>query len=195
MTTSTTTAADAEGGILPPYSGDDPLCPKCADTQAHTDYRPAIDTRRIAAEWNGKIVLRGPLPERLERTCTRCSYQWVETLCPPGPGMTVEALAHALDNSTPYPVDLDAEVRTVMARYLLDCLVVSARPDHPLWQYDAGQPPETVQPTPAEECPAAPAGLAVCEFLHRTREEEDACEQRRAPQLPSVQPETNDGDR
>lgn len=138
---------------LPPYSGEETPCPKCSNTRARTTWRPAVGRRTLSDLAHG-----GPLPERLERECERCDFQWDEALCPPGCGMTVEALAHAIDNSTPYPVELHTEVCTYMARYLLECLHVGARPDHPLWQYDEGRPPEQVEPTPAESCPpTAPA--------------------------------------
>lgn len=148
-----------EEGMLPPYSDTETTCPKCAHGLAHTAYRSAAGSRPILlVEWNGATVHRGPLPERLERECQRCGFQWDEALCPPACGMTVEALAYAVDNATPYPVDLDAEVCTYIARYLLGCLYVEARPDHPLWQYSAGRPSPPVHPQPAETCPAsAPA--------------------------------------
>lgn len=138
-----------DGGILPPYSGEETACSKCSNSEAYTRYRP-VQTLMLVAEWNGQPERRGPLPERLERECKNCDFKWDEDLCPPGCGMTVEALAHAIDNATPYPVELAPEVCTYVARYLLDCLHVSARTDHALWQYDAGRPPEPKEPTPAE---------------------------------------------
>lgn len=154
MTTQTPTetaeAPEPRGCILPPYSGEQTPCPKCSYPTARTTHRPAVAFVRIQRS-NGSWT-KGPLPERLERECERCDFQWDEALCPPGCGMTAEALAHAIDNATPYPVELHAEVCAFMARYLLDCLHVTARPDHPLWQYDDGRP----GPGPAPEPEQAP---------------------------------------
>ena len=149
------TADDDGGGILPPFSGSDTPCPKCAYPEALTSYRRAHG-RMILSEWNGRVEPRGPLPARLERQCGRCDYTWDESLCPPSCGMTVRALAHAIDNAIPYPFELSTAVCELMAEYLLGCLYVAARPDHPLWQYDAGRPPEPpIKPAPAESCPAS----------------------------------------
>lgn len=65
------------------------------------------------------------------------------------PGMTVEALAHAVDNASPYPYDLPREVCVFIARQLLEMCDVRARPDHPLWRYDHSRPQSTAQPAPA----------------------------------------------
>ncbi|WP_030672305.1 hypothetical protein [Streptomyces sp. NRRL B-1347] len=136
-------------GILPPYSGEHVDCIKCSNSGAFTFYRAS--TRALIDDWNGIQVRRGPLPERLERHCMCCGFQWDEALVTGKPGMTPGALAHALDNCTPYPVDLDHEVLDRMATRLLTMVAVTARPDHPLWQYDAGKPTAPVRPQPAHE--------------------------------------------
>lgn len=165
-------AADASG-ILPPYSGRETTCPKCSHPEADTQHRAPV--RRGTWDRDDNGVLRvGPLPERLERRCENCGFAWDEDLCPPGCGMTVEALAHAIDNATPYPIELAPEVCTYAARYLLECLHITARPEHPLWQYDDGRPAQAGQPeTPPTD---------ICEVPHPTTAEEDECERRRAPQ-------------
>lgn len=137
----------ADGGVLPPYSGPEACCAKCSNRGAYTQHRDAVAPEMLLRSDSGRLR-RGPLPERLERQCERCDFQWDESLCPPGCGMTVEALAHAVHNATPYPVELDREVRTYVARYLLECLHITARPEHPLWQYDAGRPEPDAQPQP-----------------------------------------------
>lgn len=169
-------AAEDSGGILPPYSGEETACPKCSHGEAHTVYRSPL-SGRLLRDWNDGAVQRGPLPERLERECRNCGFTWDESLCPPGCGMTVEALAHAVDNATPYPIDLAPEVCTFMARYLLECLHITARPEHPLWQYDDGRP----------------AHLDMCEVPHPTTAEEEECERRRAPQ-PQTPPADSEAD-
>lgn len=166
-------AADA-GEILPPYSGPDSCCAKCSNLGAYTQHRRPVAPGVLIRSEDAPLR-RGPLPERLERRCERCDFTWDEALCPPGCGMTVEALAYAIDNATPYPLELSAKVCTFMAQYLLKCLMITARPEHPLWQYDAGRPAPSPAPQP-EPCPA------ICEEPHPTAEEEDACERRRAPQ-------------
>ncbi|MCU1677718.1 MAG: hypothetical protein JWM93_2476 [Frankiales bacterium] len=58
--------------VLPPFSGDDPACAKCANVGASTDYIPV-----------GRCVERGVIlgmwsNERLCRACLRCGYHWDE---------------------------------------------------------------------------------------------------------------------
>ncbi len=140
---------DDGGGILPPFSGDDAECPKCLHPEADTEYRLSLPVRCLDA-FNGRHR-PGPQPERLQRTCGRCGYQWDEALAVGEPGMTVDALAHAVDNASPYPYDLPREVCVFMARQLLEMCHVRARPDHALWRYDPGRPQPTVQPQPAPD--------------------------------------------
>lgn len=159
-----TSHPEPEQVVLAPYSGTDTPCPKCGNGAAHTRYMPAL-VRRVPAEFNAVTVYRGPLPERLERQCERCEFQWDESLAPQGHGMTVEALAYALDNATPFPFDLEPAVCTHMARLLLESLHISARPDHPMWQFDTGRPhlapaPE-LEPAPTAAGTAAPGTEAT----------------------------------
>ncbi|MFI2434720.1 hypothetical protein [Streptomyces sp. NPDC018693] len=168
--------AGHDGGVLPPYSAEGAVCPKCLYTEAFTWYRQALTRRVTVSDWNGAVARRGPLPERHERECGRCTYRWDEALPVDRPGMTVDALVYALDNSTPYPVELDRTVLEHMAFKLLGVLNVTARPDHPLWQYSDGRPPPAVAPQPAQD------STTICEVPHETREEEEACERRRLAQ-------------
>lgn len=160
-----------DGGMLPPYSGEDAVCPKCLHAEAFTWYRSPLAPRLLQPDWNGTLR-RGPRPERLERECSRCTYKWDEALVVDRPGMTIDALVHALDNATPYPVELDREVLEHVAHQLLAMLYLTARPDHPLWQYSDGRPPATT-------APQDPAASPVCEVPHATRDDEEACESRR----------------
>lgn len=57
--------------------------------------------------------------------------------------MTVDQVMHALDNSTPYPVELDQAVLRFMAERLLEMTDMHKRPDHEVWQ-------------PEEELPIGP---------------------------------------
>lgn len=170
----------ADGGVLPPYTGEETTCSKCSNSEAYTRYRP-VQTLMLVVEWNGQLERRGPLPERLERECKNCDFKWDEDLCPPGCGMTVEALAHALAQATPFPMETPTEALTYTARQLLNMVTVTARPDHPVWQYDAGRP-----------APAAATPVGICEAAHETREEEDECERRRTPQ-PVTPPADSEG--
>ena len=61
---------------LPPFSGDDTVCPKCSNQGAFTEYRAAGEPS------TGSFVEMG-LPERLERRCGRCDFVWDEALNPP----------------------------------------------------------------------------------------------------------------
>ncbi|MFF4726407.1 hypothetical protein ACFY3M_13850 [Streptomyces mirabilis] len=164
-------AAAEYGGMLPPYSAEDAVCPMCQNREAFTWFRPALPPNAVQADWNGGLR-RGGRPKRLERECARCTYKWDEALVVDRPGMTIDALVHALDNATPYPVELDREVLKHVAHQLLAMLYLTARPDHPLWQYSNGRPP-------AATAPQDPAASPVCEAPHATRDEEDACERRR----------------
>lgn len=66
---------------LPPYSGEETTCVKCQYPAAFTRYRPASGPGVV--EFNGVTQWRGPFPERLERTCARCDFQWDEALVSP----------------------------------------------------------------------------------------------------------------
>lgn len=60
---------------LPPFSGDNPTCPKCGHTEAVTRHRKAGEPR------TGEAVLlarAARYPERLERECWRCDFVWDE---------------------------------------------------------------------------------------------------------------------
>ncbi|MEU6595066.1 hypothetical protein ABZ923_38715 [Streptomyces sp. NPDC046881] len=159
MTATDTVAVDEEpptddGGILPPYSAEQAVCPKCLYTEAFTWYRQALTRRVTIPDWNGAPARRGPLPQRHERECGRCTYRWDEALPVDQPGMTVDALVYALDNSLPYPHELDRTVMEYMATKLLGALNISARPEHPLWQYSDGRPTAPTAPQdPEKEMP------------------------------------------
>lgn len=157
-------AAD-DGGMLPPYSAEDAVCPMCQNREAFTWFRPALPPNAFQTDWNGG-PRRGGRPKRLERECARCTYQWDEALVADQPGMTVDALAYALDNVLPYPHELDRAVLERMAFKLLKVLHVTARPNHPLWQYSDGRP-STATPE-------------ICEVPHATPSAKEACERLRA---------------
>jgi hypothetical protein len=57
--------------------------------------------------------------------------------------MTVEQVMHALDNSTPFPVELNQAVLRFMAERLLEMTDIHKRSDHEVWQ-------------PEEELPTGP---------------------------------------
>ncbi|MFJ3812246.1 hypothetical protein ACIPWE_38525 [Streptomyces sp. NPDC090073] len=78
----------SDSGTLPPYSGEDTACPKCGYDQARTTYR--APRPRSLWEWNDQTTTRGPLPERLQRNCSRCDYAWDEALDPPTPANSVK---------------------------------------------------------------------------------------------------------
>jgi len=65
---------------LPPFSGDGSLCPKCLYPDARTYYRPAAGHVLVLREFNGVTKPCGPLPERLQRECSRCDFSWDEAL-------------------------------------------------------------------------------------------------------------------
>jgi predicted nucleic-acid-binding Zn-ribbon protein len=58
---------------LPPFSGDDPTCPKCGNVGA--------DTRFLAygsCSHEAGLILGNESNERLHRECRRCEYAWDE---------------------------------------------------------------------------------------------------------------------
>jgi hypothetical protein len=63
--------------------------------------------------------------------------------------VTVDELAHALDNSTPYPIELTSTVARFMAERLLEMLTISKRAEHPVWQPEE-QPEPGEQPQPQD---------------------------------------------
>ncbi|WP_371799101.1 hypothetical protein OG963_14870 [Streptomyces sp. NBC_01707] len=132
----TDTASTSEQAVepLPPYSGEEAVCVKCANPEAYTRYRPACS--RGMEEHNGRLR-RGPLPERLERCCQRCDYTWDEAL-QPAPGVrpaTLAELAWALGQAhRPYALDLSPGCAEHMAHRLLEMTHVLVRADHPAWQ-------------------------------------------------------------
>lgn len=70
---------DANQGLLPPYTGEKGRCRKCGATFARTRYQPALSARQLLYADDGR-PRRGPLPERLERECATCEYQWDEAV-------------------------------------------------------------------------------------------------------------------
>ncbi|MGX1513977.1 hypothetical protein [Streptomyces collinus] len=148
-----TTAAVAEAA-LPPYSGEHTTCAKCRNIGAVTRYRPAAHWR-VMTELNGRRR-PGPQPERLERECHRCDYQWDEALPADDRadgGLTVDQLAHALDNCTPYRIELHPEIARFMAERLAEMCAVYPVPGHPVWQ-----PEEEPPPAVAPQDPEGPKG-------------------------------------
>ncbi|MFB6675569.1 hypothetical protein ACFCWG_24725 [Streptomyces sp. NPDC056390] len=70
---------------------------------------------------------------------------------------TTEDVAHALDNATPYPVELHSELCQFMAARLLEMLSISKRHDYLVWQPEDDQP---TGPAPEPEDPESPRRMA-----------------------------------
>lgn len=111
-------------------------CPLCAD--ARPLYTPA-EAREHYTTAHPEWPLTGPGPWPMLGTQT-------------DPTCTIGDLAHALDNATPYPIELDPRVCRFMAERLLEMVHVTKRPEHVVWEYEA---PPSPGPEP-EACPAAP---------------------------------------
>lgn len=62
----------------PPFSGDDPTCPKCANVGATTKYLGF----GVCQHGTG-MTLGYEQSERLHRECRRCGYEWDEALAEP----------------------------------------------------------------------------------------------------------------
>lgn len=69
--------------------------------------------------------------------------------------LTARELAHAIDNSTPYPIEIRPDVCQFMAERLLEMLTIGKRDEHPLWKPEE-EPPPGPQPEPMD-----PATLAT----------------------------------
>ncbi|UOB09115.1 hypothetical protein MQE23_08620 [Streptomyces sp. HP-A2021] len=105
-------------------------------------------------------------------------------LPPPVPRADVTAaeVAHALDNATPYPIELDSALCRFMAERLLEMLTIGKRPEHPVWQPEE-QPEPGEQPQPQDPAglrrmadEAQPGTEAACVCGHPTRlHHEDVC--------------------
>lgn len=60
---------------LPPFSGDNPTCPKCGNVGATATYLDGMPMLSMCT---------GPWEERLCRRCRRCGYHWDEAIAEPG---------------------------------------------------------------------------------------------------------------
>ncbi len=80
--------------------------------------------------------------------------------------LTTQELAHAIDNSTPYPVELDSALCRHMAGQLLEMVIVHKRPEHAVWQ-----PEEPPGPSPEPMDPAVLATDEDCLRCPRCRED------------------------
>lgn len=86
---------------LPPYTGDNTTCPKCAHQGADTHYRKEGDQR--PGEFFA--VPPGQRHERLERRCPRCGFTWDEALAArPMPATDRDRLLALLDSFNIQPV-------------------------------------------------------------------------------------------
>ncbi|MGW6391147.1 hypothetical protein ACWFR1_11720 [Streptomyces sp. NPDC055103] len=158
MTQPDTTAPEQQPVELPPFSGDETECAMCSNLEAFTAYKPAI--AHVILEYNGRLQRRGPLPERLERRCHRCDFQWDEALNPT-PGVhpaTVGEIAYALEQShAGWALDLSPECARYMAQRLTEMLHLLVRLDHPMWLPRPGRPLLVLPDAPVEPDPAAVA--------------------------------------
>lgn len=60
---------------LPPYSGDQPQCPKCSGTNAYTEYMTHGDCHHWGT---ANVVIGVSLNPRLHRACGNRGYLWDE---------------------------------------------------------------------------------------------------------------------
>jgi hypothetical protein len=68
-----------EFDTYPPFSGDDPVCPKCLKIGASVEYMAYGECYHDSGGVSGTIFGFQP-NERLHRVCIRCSYAWDENL-------------------------------------------------------------------------------------------------------------------
>lgn len=159
ITAPAVTSAEPDGEplpSLPPYSGDENRCVKCGNTGAFTIYQPAATVMAVRASGS---LRRGPLPERLERRCTRCDYWWDEALqgtpAPVTAPVTTADLAYALQQSAyPYAVTLHPQLVEHMAAGLMAMFRMELCLAHPVWASASARPALAV---PSEMHPADPS--------------------------------------
>ncbi|WP_202234458.1 hypothetical protein [Actinacidiphila reveromycinica] len=154
--------ATVEHDTLPPFSGEETECVKCSHLDAFTRFRPACP--RGLWEYNGRTDMRGPLPERLERQCQRCDYQWDEALNP-APGTraaTTKDIAYALTTAARrWTVELHPGLSAQMASELVEMLHVLVRLDHPMWLPRPGRPLAVPPAEAADPDPQLTAAVPV----------------------------------
>jgi hypothetical protein len=150
--------------VLPPFSGEDTECVKCSHPEAFTAYRPAV--HHAVEEFNGQ-VRRGPLPERLERRCQRCDFQWDEALqqsCGVHPATAADIVAALQLAHQGWALDLSPECAEHMAAGLLEMFLVHVRPGHPVWAKALAPRPLLVppaEPVPVDQPPAAAVPISM----------------------------------
>ena len=69
--------------------------------------------------------------------------------------ISADELAHAIDNSTPYPVELDIGLCRFMAERLLEMALIHKNPSHQVWQHEE---PPAPGPEPLDPSIVFPAG-------------------------------------
>ncbi|THA54283.1 hypothetical protein [Streptomyces sp. A1136] len=147
---------------LPPFSGDETECAMCSNLEAFTVFRPACS--HVIEEYNGRLERRGPLPQRLERRCQRCDYQWDEALNP-APGVrpaTAQEVAYALEQShAGWALDLSPECAQYMADRLAEMLHLLVRLDHPMWLPRPGRPLLVAPPAATEDSTGLTSGVPI----------------------------------
>ncbi|MEU0181473.1 hypothetical protein ABZ312_09815 [Streptomyces sp. NPDC006207] len=145
MTTTTDTVVPA---ALPPYSGNDTVCPKCAYTEAITRYRRALASHMLIRRDSG--IQQGPLPERLERECLRCDYAWDEALAADVQQLRVDQVVHALQFAI---AKVPSHHFEAIALGLLERFHMVPRSEPPVSQPDEEPSTGSVLPEPAEAAP------------------------------------------
>lgn len=98
------------------------------------------------------FVLRGILEGLPHDVCENAIRgEGRRPLSAPDPVATLDDVIRILDNSTPYPIDLDAAVVRFMAERVLEMAEVRRRPDHGIWQPEDDAPTACPEPlTPGE---------------------------------------------
>lgn len=150
------------------------------DPEEHTDWleRHVARGPELLEQWvdDGRRMAR----EALKHTEAREK----ENQASEAGGITAAELAHALDNSTPYPIELDRELCRFMAERLLEMTAVSKRPKHDVWQSDEEPPgvqPEPIGPATLGDrlrCPQCGDDLTDYDegdFVHRTGDDRPYC--------------------
>ncbi|MGW4422526.1 hypothetical protein [Streptosporangium sp. NPDC004631] len=107
---------------LPPFSGDEPTCPKCGNEGASTRY---VAHGACVHDASGNLVMGFASNERLHRECFRCDYAWDEAVTESqetrhliASALKLSGVAEVTNNSgLPEPVLTEKQRRKAMGEF------------------------------------------------------------------------------
>jgi hypothetical protein len=156
--------------------------PECPIGQATAADRAALRDRIAEAIHRSLYPSRSwtRQSDEVREQCRQAADEVLSVLLPSDgqANASADEVAHALDNATPYPIELDSTLCRFMAERLLEMLTVVKRPEHPVWQPEEqpepGEQPKPQDPDelrrlanesqPAAEAVRTPCSVPECDF-------------------------------